>query len=236
LEGTGVALPEYYYVKSIDEFKKAAYKLDYPKRIFCFKPSLFPTGSGKGFRIVTNNHEWVYRNLFEALTSKLYTVTYDYVITAMENMKDFPPLLVMEYLEGDEFSVYAFCSDGNAEYIVPNLKKELDETNTKSAIVVKDKAIIESTRRIVRAFGFDYNINIQFKKDANGIPKLIEINPRVAGTITLPIAAGVDLLKIMIDKALKRDYPKNIRIRYGTEIRRILMENYYFNGKRIFTL
>ena len=50
-----VPVPEFYLVKSIDEFKLAAQKLGYPQKTICFKP---PISNGlRGFRIITEAHD-----------------------------------------------------------------------------------------------------------------------------------------------------------------------------------
>jgi carbamoyl-phosphate synthase large subunit len=40
-------------------------------------------------------------------------------------------------------------------------------------------------------------INIQFKLDSQGIPKLVEINPRLSGGFPLTVASGVNSLEIL---------------------------------------
>jgi carbamoyl-phosphate synthase large subunit len=223
LKEKGIDVPDYYLVKNIEEYRQAVKALGFPSRKVCMKPSEYPDGSGKGFRIIDDSN-LVFKNMFYELPSKMYTVSNSAVVESMEKFPDFPPMLLMEYLPDREYSVYCFCSDGKAEYIVPNLKLGLVETNTKVAVVEENIEIIEQSKKICELFGFEHNINIQFKYSEGGIPKVVEINPRVAGTILLPVHAGVDLLLFSIKKALNMNYSRNAEIKYGTKIERVLTE------------
>ena len=168
--------------------------------------------------------------MFWAPTSDLYYVSYGAVVEAMEKEPNFPPMLVMEWLPGKEFSVYCLCEKGECHYIVPNLREELSLMNTHKAIIEKNPGIEHIAQKICRLFKFDYNINIQLKYSQDHLPKLVEINPRLAGTITLPIAAGVDLVYWGILMALNLPFPKNMPIKYGTRIHRYWGEIYENEG------
>tara|TARA_Y100001970_G_scaffold128496_1_gene158666 strand:- start:3774 stop:4832 length:1059 start_codon:yes stop_codon:yes gene_type:complete len=213
----GIQVPEFYEVNTKLEFESAAINLDYPNNPICFKPARYPNGSGKGFRIIDPRKD-ISRRLFYELTSELYVVDYDFVINSFGKVNDIPSLLVMEYLPGNEYSVYCFCDKGEAKYIVPNLRITTQQMTTTSAVVVYDKQIIDISERICKLFGFDYNVNIQLKVGIDGVPKLVEINPRLAGTILLPVFAGPDIIYYSILKAVGEQYSVNKPINYGSKI------------------
>ncbi len=60
--------------------------------------------------------------------------------------------------------------------------------------VTEDKEIINYSRQIVEGLKLNGNIGLQFKRDINGTPKIIESNPRVQGTIVLCTAAGENMV------------------------------------------
>jgi carbamoyl-phosphate synthase large subunit len=67
---------------------------------------------------------------------------------------------------------------------------------------VHDTELEEAAARIARAVGIRGVANIQFKRDSQRTPKLLEINPRFPGTVPLTIAAGVDIPSMVIDDLL----------------------------------
>ena len=97
--------PDFFLVKNIEEFKAAVASLGYPENPVCFKPSRHMHGGGRGFRILNANTK-PEDILFQKRPESPY-ISYDEAIRIMERMKDFPELLVMEYLPGEEYSVYA---------------------------------------------------------------------------------------------------------------------------------
>ena len=46
--------------------------------------------------------------------------------------------------------------------------------------------------------------NVQFKRGADGVFKLLEVNPRFPGTLPLTTAAGIDMPKLMVDELMGR--------------------------------
>jgi carbamoyl-phosphate synthase large subunit len=233
LKANGIDVPTFYEVKSINDFIEAARELGFPNKPICMKPSRYPDGSGKGFRIIDPVFN-VSRNLFWASTSDLYYVRYEDVLRAMEEEVDFPALLIMEYLPYEEFSVYCLCENGNSHYIIQNLRQKLVLMNSAQAEIVNNLEIELISRKICELFGFDYNINIQLKMSQNHIPKVVEINPRIAGSVLLPVAAGIDLPCFSILMALGMDFPKNIPIKYGTILRRYWDVVFEYKGEMFY--
>ena len=69
-----------------------------------------------------------------------------------------------------------------------------------------------------------YVANVQFKRAADGVFKLLEVNPRFPGTLPLTSAAGVDMPKLMVDELAGRKLPDGLMpfkeimvVRYWTE-------------------
>jgi carbamoyl-phosphate synthase large subunit len=52
---------------------------------------------------------------------------------------------------------------------------------------------MRAAQRVASALGLHYLHNIQFRRDAQGQPRLLEINPRIPGTISLTVQAGLNL-------------------------------------------
>ena len=80
----------------------------------------------------------------------------------------------------------------------------------------------------------DYNVNIQFKNSKNGQAKLIEVNPRIGGTIVLPAVSGINLPYFAVKQSLgekiplKKQIKKTKMIRYWKEL--------YIQGSKSFEI
>lgn len=233
LKQNGISVPDYHIVNNVSDFKHAVEELGYPKHPVCFKPSRFPQGGGRGFRILDPTKS-ASNILFYERPGSIYD-SYNHVISVLENSDRFPELLVMEYLPGEEYSVYILAESGKPYYIVPNLRISLLMMYSSVAKIVYNKEIIEICEKITDIFDFSYNFNVQIKYNRDGIPKIVEINPRNAGTIILPVAAGLNFPVWAIKLALGEEIPKNIPIKYGLGLERYWTEIFTYEGKH-FTL
>ncbi|MCU0441491.1 MAG: ATP-grasp domain-containing protein [Bacteroidia bacterium] len=226
LAKVGISTPASYEVTNQEEFIAALQKLNYPSQPVCIKPSKYPSESGRGFRILdpSINH---HKRIFWEQPSELYYLSDKEILNAMAHEISFPPLLVMEYLPHEEYSVYCLCENGKPVYIIPNKRIALYQMSTLEAIIETNIEIVEYTKKILSVFDFDYMVNVQVKLDQNRKPKLVEINPRMAGTIMLPVKAGIDMIHWSIQKALGNPYPINKTYKEGFRIKREFISNYY---------
>ena len=183
-----IALPAFGIANNIDEFIKTAFDIGYPKMPFCFKP-VHSNGS-RGFRIVDDRvDEW--DQLFNQKPYNTF-ITYANALRIISS-KPYPQLLVAEYLPGDEYSVDCLTQHGMAKLIVPRIRKKMINGISVQGEFVNDGAIIKYCTDIIEAIGLHGNIGIQVKKTNNGQPLLLEINPRVQGTIVAGLGAGINL-------------------------------------------
>ncbi|MES2691179.1 MAG: ATP-grasp domain-containing protein [Bacteroidota bacterium] len=225
LAKAGLTVPQSYEVDNIEQFNDAVSKLGYPDKPVCIKPSRYPSESGRGFRIIDPSVN-IHHRMFWEQPSELYFVGINQVLEAMKHEQEFPPQLVMEYLPYEEYSIYCFCDGGKPVYIIPNRRISLYQMSTMEAVVDFNEEISETCRRICEAFHFEYLVNIQLKYSVDRKPKLVEINPRLAGTIMLPVMAGADLIHFAIQKALGKDYNKEAVVKNGYRITRELIAKY----------
>ena len=226
LEENGITVPKFYSVHNRREFLKYARILGYPRYPICFKPSEYSaSGGARGFRILRKNNS-ISTNI---LHDKPGSVEIDYDSTLkLFSMKKLD-MLLMEYLPGEEYSVYVLCNRGKMEYCVPQLRQKLQQFYSFEAIVKKNQKICDICKKIVEKFGFDYNVNIQLKLSHNGIPKVVEINPRMGGSISLSAAAGVNLPYYAVKLALNEKLPKQ-KITYNVKMIRYWKELFSRNS------
>ncbi len=173
-EATDIDLPKYRLARSLDEFLAAVEDLGYPEGAVCFKP---PIGKGsRGFRIIDAAINR--KDLLMNYKPNSRYMALDEFVHIFQDESEFPAFLVMEFLEGTEFTTDPIALDGDML---------LCTTKTVEAarwgVIVKGQLVdcpelVEQTREILRAIPLSYNVNVQFIGD-----KLIEINPRVSSFV-----------------------------------------------------
>ena len=171
---TNLNLPQYRHVKNLEEFNYAVTELGYPKDPVCFKP-LVGKGS-RGFRILDSSV-----NRKDLLLNHKPNSRYISLSEFTEIFKDdpfFPDLLVMEYIDGTEYTTDALAYEGE---LLLCATKTVE--SARWGVIVKGKLVncpdlVEQTKTILNAIKLSYNVNLQFIED-----QLIEINPRVSSFI-----------------------------------------------------
>jgi carbamoyl-phosphate synthase large subunit len=222
--------PRFYKVQSWGEFEDAVYELGYPKLPVCFKP---PVSRGlRGFRILKEDIDRL-DLLMNYKPTDIFT-SLEGVSKALKNAEPFPELLVMEYLPGKEYSVDVLVNEGNALIVIPRLREKLKMGISFVGTTEDNEAIIKYSKKVVNLLGLHGNIGLQFKSDANNIPKIIESNPRVQGTIVLCTAAGVNMVYDAVKLALNEEIKEcQEDVVWGVKMVRYWDEVYLKNGKYI---
>jgi carbamoyl-phosphate synthase large subunit len=221
LEENKIPVPEFYLVNDKNEFHHALKMLGYDKNPVCFKPSDYgSSGGGRGFKILRKGNsidDIILKNKPDSAE-----IDYETALRLFNKHKKLN-LLVMEYLPGDEYSVYILANKGNMIFCVPQLRERLEQSYSFEASVKKNKKIIRICKKIAKVMNLDYNSNIQIKLSKNNQPKVVEINPRMGGSIALSAAAGVNLPYLSIKLALGEKLPKHDLI-YNTKMIRYWKE------------
>lgn len=219
LQDEGTYVPKFEHVADASSLLSAIRRIGYPKRPVCFKPSSYVnTGGSRGFRILRSSNDAM------TLTTSCSEIDYDSV-SRLSEIKRHLDLLVMEYLPGREFSVYAISDNGKMMYCVPNLRENMIGPRTFGASTKDTNGeIVRICKSVLEKFQLSYNTNIQLKESEEGKLKLVEINPRMGGSIMLPAAAGINLPYMSIKMALGESIPLNLKqahvrmVRYVKEL------------------
>lgn len=154
---------------------------DHPK--LCIKPSV--SVYGLGFSVLDEERSSA-QLLLEGVQ---YHIGLDDLRRGFEAMDTFRPMLVMEYLDGHEFSVDCVGDQGRLVCAVPR-KKPLLAGQGQTIALRGD--ILESTRQLTAAYGLNGVFNVQFREGQSGLG-LLEINPRMSGGIAMACLAGPNL-------------------------------------------
>lgn len=223
LQERGIAVPKFFVAKTIEDFIHAAYELGHPHEPFCFKPCV---GNGsRGFRIISDSMNES-EQLFQ---QKPYTpyITYTHALKILSS-QPFPPLVVTEYLPGEEYSVDCLARHGEVVLAVPRLRQKTINGISVQGTFVRDDEIIAYCTRIISAIGLHGNIGIQVRIATDGRPLLLEINPRVQGTIVAALGAGVNLPLLAVRQELDLlIQPRELQVKWGTSFTRHWTEIFY---------
>lgn len=134
-------------------------------------------------------------------------------------------VLLQEYLPGAEYSVDVYVRrDGVVVAAVPRERMKVDSGIAVASRTVNVPEVIQSAIRTAELIGIRGIANVQLKRAADGVFKLLEVNPRFPGTLPLTIAAGIDMPRLMVDEAMGRPLPDKLMpfeelmvVRYWTE-------------------
>ena len=114
--------------------------------------------------------------------------------------------------------------DGVVVGAVPRERMKVDSGIAVASRTVNVPEVIQSAIRTAEVIGIRGVANVQFKRAADGVFKLLEVNPRFPGTLPLTAAAGVDMPRLMVDEAMGRPLPDQLMpftelmvVRYWTE-------------------
>lgn len=106
--------------------------------------------------------------------------------------------ILQELIIGEEYTVMvAADSEGKLRAVVP-VKVKCKRGITIDAETVHDDEVIRACCNIHEADPVSGCYNIQLIKEANGLIKPFEINPRISTTACLGLAAGVDFIGIFL--------------------------------------
>lgn len=149
----------------------------------CVKPS--QSVYGLGFSIIDEERSCA-QLLLEGVQ---YHIGLDDLRRGFAAMDGFRTMLVMEYLDGHEYSVDCVGDNGRLVCAIPRKKALLSGQG--QTIDLRDD-ILESTRQLTAAYGLNGVFNVQFREGRNGLG-LLEINPRMSGGIAMACVAGPNL-------------------------------------------
>lgn len=108
-------------------------------------------------------------------------------------------LLIQDFLPGTEYSVDVYLrADGHAVVSVVRERMKIDSGIAVAARTVHLPLLADAAVAAARAVGIRYVGNVQFRRDSEGEPRLLEINPRFPGTLPLTRLAGVDLPALLV--------------------------------------
>lgn len=171
-------------VENSTQFDAAYRELRQAHPVCCIKPSV--SVYGLGFSVIDEGRS----SAQLLLDGAAYHIGLDDLQRGLAAMEDgFRPLLVMEYLDGHEYSVDCVGDNGRLVCAIPR-KKAL--VAGQGQLIDMREDMLDCTRQLTAAYGLNGVFNVQFREGRNGLG-LLEINPRMSGGIAMACLAGPNL-------------------------------------------
>jgi carbamoyl-phosphate synthase large subunit len=122
--------------------------------------------------------------------------------------------LIQEYLPGEEYSIDVLAdAGGHVVASVPRVRERVDSGVSVAGRTVHDAELELFGTRVATVTGLTYIANVQSRRDRAGRPALLEVNPRVPGTLPLTVASGVDMPRMALDSLRGRPLPDHADFR-----------------------
>ena len=219
LKEHGLPVPRFAPVKKADDLLPACEACGYPSNAVCVKAT--ELSGSRGIRIVKPDVSR-FDLLFHEKPNSFFTTMEDLLATLHER-DEMPEMMAMEYLPGMEGSVDLIAENGKILYMAYR-ESTVNLHSIPQAGVLKDYpeayAIAE---KVVKALNFTGSADLDFKNDVNGLPVLMEINPRIAATMRIFKEGGMNLPYLRIKHLLGEPLPE-VNIRYGVKMKRRYLE------------
>jgi len=223
LQWRNIPVPGFRVVETVEQFREAASELGYPQKTICFKPSV--SNGSRGFRIISekiNETELLFDHKPNSVHIRMEQAL------ALLSAGKFPELLVSEYLSGPEYSIDCLANRGESILILPRLRIKMVEGISVAGEFQKEDDIINYCGRIIRELQLHGNVGIQVKRTETGECLLLEINPRVQGSISACLGAGINLPELAVKQELGIKISANeLQPKWGVKFSRYWSEVFY---------
>jgi hypothetical protein len=205
VRGCGVPLPSFRQVDHPGDFEAAVRAVGRQHEV-CYKPavSIF----GYGFHILVDHPSAKHPSQTQLGAPDLkLDISLPEALAKFRSSRRFQTQLVMQHLPGDERSVDCLADGGRLLCGVVR-RKNPDGTQ----FLEDNETVLGYVRTLVAHFKLSGLFNVQFKDDAAGTARLLEINPRMAGGISYSFLSGVVLpywaIRLALGTAAPGDIPQ----------------------------
>lgn len=199
-------------VSCFDQLKKEALKIGWPDKAVVVKP---PTSNGsRGVRVIIEKLDRK-KAFYTEKPSSLY-ISLDELHAILGD--NFPELIVMEYLPGDEYTVDVF-RNADSFIAIPRKREIIRSGITFAATLKQDEWLIDCSKKLADAVGLTFCFGFQYKINEQGTPLLLESNPRVQGTMVMSALAGANIIYSSVKALLGEDIPE-MTVDWNTQLLR----------------
>lgn len=202
----GIPMPKTRFPNSIKDYEGMLDSLDYPHVLKARRGSAY-----SGVSIVRWKGEALEK--YNELSSRK---------SGFNAIYDFEKPIIQEFVPGDIYDVCVLCDRGDLRRALTQVRVKTWPTAGGAGVVNKttdNPELIEPTRKLLEKVGWHGVAQVEYKMDAEGNPRLMEINPKFWGTLDLSIQAGMDFPDLACRLALGEEIGENYEYRKGLKYR-----------------
>jgi len=139
--------------------------------------------------------------------------------------KKYKTFIMQEYIPGNESYGVSVIFNARNQMRSAFVHKKLRQCPitggvSTCAISVKFPRLVEITEAVLHSIGWYGAANVEFKIDErDGSPKLIEINPRLWGSLQLTITSGINIPYLLYQLAMHGDIKPHFEYKTGIKFR-----------------
>ena len=219
LKQHGLNVPKFAQIRKSSELLSACEACGYPDNAVCVKAT--ELSGSRGIRIVNPNISR-FDLLFSEKPNSFFT-SMDELQNTLNERLEIPEMMAMEYLPGAEGSVDLIADKGKILYMAYRESNVNLHSIPQVATLRENEAACKIAEKVVSALKLDGNADLDFKYDKNGIPVLMEINPRIAATMKIFGEGGMNLPYLRIKQLLGEELP-TVKVKYGIKMKRRYLE------------
>ena len=191
-------------VQTWQEMQQAILEVQEAGYVACIKPAIGIYGYG--FRLITKQE-----NLKDFLKGDTHRMSMAQAEHLFKPLEKFSPMLVMEFLPGQEYSVDCLAKDGVLIGAVVREKLgglgNVQEVRGSVAYPQIHQVVTELSRR----YALNGIFNVQFKNNREKQPCILEINARPSGGLRFSMTTGFEFGLNMVRLELGLIKPEEIR-------------------------
>lgn len=207
-EENGIPVPAHVLVSDFAALKAAILELGYPEKKVVVKPRL--SNGQRGVKVISPESLTMDAYLKEKPSSLM--IDLESFLAIFEHEKNLPDLIVSEYMPGIEYTVDMYLADGH-EVVIPRTRDVIRSgISFQSTVEMQRTDIVDYSRKLGRSLNLRYCFGFQFKLDDQGVPKILESNPRVQGTMVASTMANFNMIYYTVMSAMGQDRIQRIEV------------------------
>jgi carbamoyl-phosphate synthase large subunit len=210
-------VPKYFGFQKNDELEQLVKKYFADQKYVCVKPS--QGHGGLGFGILTSRE-----NYLQAIKNgerNIYSIT-DYCDIDCTDKR-----ILMEYLDGPEYSVDILVSHGEIVVVVPRKRNRVSNGIVIEGQVVFNEELIRISSDVAKTLSRNGFLNLQFIESHQGY-KLTDVNARFCGSQVMSLGAGVNFPYLFIQYNLLEQYV-SVSPKWGTRMVRYWESCFFYD-------
>jgi carbamoyl-phosphate synthase large subunit len=171
-----IPMAKYKEFDNANDLVYTAKYLGYPDKPFVVKPPI--SNGGRGIRIVSENP------LTDFLKDQppVGECTLSFLLDTLQKCPQFPTLIAMEYLPGIEYTVDVW-KGRQGSLVIPRRRDEVRSGISFDTTIITNKKMEKQCLDLANVLNLSYCFGFQFREDEDKVPKLVECNPRIQGTM-----------------------------------------------------